>query len=356
MSSFNSTLGLTISPTDLSVKNRESTHREFKQDYVKADLPYYLKEIAALANTDGGELIFGITDKPRTVTGVATSSLPNPEDLQNQLAKHLEPAVRFDIDTAEIAGLTLLRIQIFESAAKPVICKKTVTRSRNRNGTTYEDVVLSEGDIYYRYNASSRRASFPELNEMILQRERRELKSFIENLELLQSIGPTRVGMMDLTSLPEDGTSTQVYVTNEAAQGLNIIREGQLVQTDGAPAYRITGDVTLQHGIEVPIPEHDRIPPKDAVHKLSSQVRAVLESDPRWAKGKKLAPIHIKAIAERLGVRGANYKDNDQNDGRFAFFDSTVGRFLYRAKFIDRVSQACESDPDLVISAVLDNE
>ena len=50
--------------------SRESSTLEFKESFNASALYKYAKTMAAFANKDGGYIIFGVKDKPRTVVGL----------------------------------------------------------------------------------------------------------------------------------------------------------------------------------------------------------------------------------------------------------------------------------------------
>lgn len=50
--------------------SRESCTLEFKENFNKSSLSKYAKTMAAFANRDGGYLIFGVKNNPRTVVGM----------------------------------------------------------------------------------------------------------------------------------------------------------------------------------------------------------------------------------------------------------------------------------------------
>ncbi len=61
--------------TDGTLYHRENSTLEFKEQFNFAGLADYLKDFAAFANNNGGYLIFGVKDKPRTLIGMSHKSI-----------------------------------------------------------------------------------------------------------------------------------------------------------------------------------------------------------------------------------------------------------------------------------------
>lgn len=61
---------------NLRVTSREGKHREFKRSFNNQQIAKYAKTLAAFSNTDGGVLIFGVTDSPRNIVGIDEAVFP----------------------------------------------------------------------------------------------------------------------------------------------------------------------------------------------------------------------------------------------------------------------------------------
>lgn len=57
-------LNIEYDASTLRVKSRETATREFKQIYDKKEVADYLYALVAMANGEGGEIIFGVSDYP----------------------------------------------------------------------------------------------------------------------------------------------------------------------------------------------------------------------------------------------------------------------------------------------------
>jgi predicted HTH transcriptional regulator len=95
----------------------ESSRLEFKR---KLSSPEKIaKEIAALANTRGGQLLIGVDDDG-TIVGVR-SEKSEIDIIQSACGICIEPPVRYDIDIVSIYGTDVIVADIPESKRKPHI-------------------------------------------------------------------------------------------------------------------------------------------------------------------------------------------------------------------------------------------
>lgn len=95
----------------------ESSTLEFKR---KLSSPEKIaKEIAALANTRGGQLLVGVDDDG-TIVGVR-SEKSEIDIIQTACEFHIEPHVAYDIDIVSIYGTDVIVVNIPESRKKPHI-------------------------------------------------------------------------------------------------------------------------------------------------------------------------------------------------------------------------------------------
>lgn len=145
---------LTINPLTLAVNNRESLHREYKEIFNKKSLAKYAKTIAAMANTEGGYLIFGIADKPHKLIGVEVDSISDMADITNDLNNWFEPHIHLDTFNLPYNNLSFFVIKIFKSDNRPVICKRNCSVRVEKKGNFTDEIILIEGSIYYRYSGN----------------------------------------------------------------------------------------------------------------------------------------------------------------------------------------------------------
>lgn len=324
------------------VRNREGAHREFKQGYDQAAIAKYCKTLAAFANADGGCLIFGVTDAPRTVVGCDVSLLPDEATLSNELQRLFEPTIRFQIEEREIDGLTLAAICIELAVIKPVICKKTVTRqrpSKKPGGKPTDETLLSEGDIYYRYAGKSERIRFAELAAIFTARDQRVFKALAENLAAMQKIGVDRVGIVDVTAAGGHGDISRMYVSRETAKALKLIDKGRFVESEneGDRAYFVVGTVEMRLADPVPVDDEDRLLPEEAVTALLPDAKSHL------APLVSIGPTHLANLARALGFR--NGEAIGQHNTRYCKHDPKSKRWFYREAFVAYVRGRMRDHP-----------
>lgn len=82
------------------IKARESTTIEYKESYNHGSMAQYFKTMAAFANTDGGYIIFGITDSPRTFKGLSDKGKLQFENIKieeftNNLNEYFQPSIKW---------------------------------------------------------------------------------------------------------------------------------------------------------------------------------------------------------------------------------------------------------------------
>lgn len=324
-------LNIEYDPSSLRVKSRETVTREFKQEYNSKEIADYLRAMAAMANSEGGDIIFGISDSPRAILGIA-ADMPDGANFANSVTQYFDPFIDFEIDEEIIKGKKVGLIRVKPSHQKPVICKKVKTIRRSKCRKEIDETVLEEAAIYYRYGPKSAKILFSDLERVLKNRQEAELKSILQNFEIMQKIGFQNVGIVDARASGVDTPISSLYVSEETAKNLNLIKKGTLVEDKaaGAPAYYIVGEVELKTGIEVPIPDGDRILPNEAKEKLAPIFKKAF---PTFFHGSKnLTHPQLKHIACSLKVR--DQKNDGKHNTQYCFYDKKTKRFFYRNAFL----------------------
>ena len=105
--------------------SRESSTLEFKESFSVQALCKYAKTMAAFANKDGGYIIFGVKDKPRTVVGLIsdTFELFDEEKLVKKLNEFFAPEIRYERRVVPYGDVNIGVIYVYASKNKPIICK-----------------------------------------------------------------------------------------------------------------------------------------------------------------------------------------------------------------------------------------
>lgn len=139
------------------LKSRESNNIEFKESFNKSNFPKYAKTMAAYSNNRGGYIVFGITDKPRTIKGLQNDNFDNMEQetFTDILNSFFAPEIEWEcgcflIDITKNDGAIEQKKDWLdyaeESLYKPIIASKNCDSEKFANG-----------DILYRYRARSQK-------------------------------------------------------------------------------------------------------------------------------------------------------------------------------------------------------
>jgi len=119
------------------VKEGESQRVEFKRSLrLKNDIG---KTISALANTDGGIILIGVSDEGE-ILGVDIGR-KSVEDLANWVKENTDPQIYPDIRVHQVEGKKIVEISVKESGEKPVFFKD---RAFQRVGKTNQRISASK--------------------------------------------------------------------------------------------------------------------------------------------------------------------------------------------------------------------
>lgn len=95
-------------PAGSSVSSRESKRLEFKQDYDPADVSEYTKVLASFANTSGGTIVFGVSNKPKRIVGC--NNMIDEADWVNALRSDFDPEIPINIKEYKISGCSVYAV------------------------------------------------------------------------------------------------------------------------------------------------------------------------------------------------------------------------------------------------------
>lgn len=220
-----------------TLTNRENSKLEFKETFNLGSKISYAKTIAGFANNNGGYIVFGVKDSPHELKGVNSNNFNavDPVKLTQYLNDHLSPEIEWEMGNIEIDGVELGFIYTSEAVEKPVICIKN-------------DGVLKEGEIYYRYRGQSTTIKFSELRSIIESRLERERRAWIQHLDVISKVGPTKVGILDTVHGQILGGGAPFLIEESLLRDLKFIREGRFSETQGDPTLKLMGEVKPIHG------------------------------------------------------------------------------------------------------------
>lgn len=210
--------------------------------------------------TEGGYIIFGVSDKPRKVIGLSNSHFDNlnQEQFTDAINSLFEPEIEWDCGTIDIdmplqeeesetKQLKIGWIYTYEAELKPVIAQKY-----------NESEKIVSGDVYYRYRARTQRIKHAEMMKIIDVRIIREREALLKLLEVIRKSDTANLGVVNYSN----GRLSTPYgvdllfdkkILAQVLKKAKFIHEGSFNETDGTPVLKVTGSIDLAE--EVPIPE-----------------------------------------------------------------------------------------------------
>jgi hypothetical protein len=216
--------------------SRESSTIEFKSNFhLGRELNRYGRTMAAFANANGGYLIYGVADKPRTLMGMTNKKFVDlePHVLTEFLNNKFSPEIAWDAFIHYIGSKEFGIIYTYESLDKPIIAK-----SDGGN-------VFQEGDILYRYRARTERIKYSELRNIIEEQKQNVHDVWFKHLTRISKIGAENAAIFDPNSGTVTGKSGQFIIDKKILPKLRFIKEGEFKEVTGKPAIRVVGDAKV---------------------------------------------------------------------------------------------------------------
>jgi hypothetical protein len=202
----------------------------------------WLRALAALANNQGGYILFGVRDNDveagqLVVVGMRDDILftTDPLVLTRRIRSTFDPTPAFQIGKVKFGKKVVGVIHVDQHPARPVVATK-------------QDGDVAEGDIYYRYPGQSLKIKYSDLRTLLDERDARVRAELQPMLNRLVQLGPGRAMVADLAANElTDGRRT-IRIDKELADKLAFIKEGHFVEKAGTPALRLVGDVRVGAG------------------------------------------------------------------------------------------------------------
>lgn len=232
-----------------SVTNlRETEKIEFKKSiYISADClsKDYLKTICSFANNKGGVMIFGVRPNSYIIEGIKSKY----HELDNRYAstlikQHIQGSLEFDLFTHQFGEKVVGFLTIGQANKRPVILKENFQMG---------DETLNAGEIYFRYPGQSRRIDFNDLEKLIEEEAQERFKKLTEKLHTIMSVGPDKIDLMNTETgeILLGNDKSKLVLDKEILDQLNLIKEGRIVEEEGAPAYVIKGYINSEEVVPV---------------------------------------------------------------------------------------------------------
>ncbi|TDK43346.1 AlbA family DNA-binding domain-containing protein [Algoriphagus formosus] len=217
------------------IKQRESYDLEFKETFHFGDsLAEYLRSIVGMANNKGGEIIFGIKDKPREPKGLQNNKFEDcdPNKINQFLSQYFSHEVLWGMEVHEYYGKEFGRFWVDEAPQKPIVCTKV-----------YKNI-LREAAIYYRYRGETKEIAYPELAKILANEREKEKKLWLRHVEKIGQVGPQNIHLIDTFNGEIQTGHGKILLDKTIADKLKFIKEGQFSEKDGAPTLKLVGEVT----------------------------------------------------------------------------------------------------------------
>ncbi len=217
------------------VLSRESSDLEFKESFQLGDkLLEYLRTLVGMANNKGGKIVFGVKDSPRTPVGLQNNKFENfdPKYLTTAMLEYFSPEINYEVKNLEFNGKSFGQIAVFEATVKPIICKKS--NSNNK---------LREGAIYYRYRGETREIAYPELSAILENEKSKERELWMKNIKKMSDIGPANVQILDVYRGELIAGEQKLLIDKDVIKQIKFLREGHFVEKDGSPALILKGTI-----------------------------------------------------------------------------------------------------------------
>jgi hypothetical protein len=237
------------SPSSVRLNSRENGRLEFKEQFNLGSVDEYAKTGAAFANAQGGYIVFGVKDAPRELVGLKSEHFNTFDSakLTNALNERFSPEIRWEPHTHLVRNLKVGILYFAEATQKPVVCTKN-------------SGCLHQGAIYYRYRGRSEAIRYAELRRLLDDDKAKERNLWMKQIRKIAEVGVENAAILDLESGEVSGGKGRFYIGEELLPKLQFIREGEFVESDGAMALRLLGDLQSTEGlfvhstVEVPVP------------------------------------------------------------------------------------------------------
>ncbi len=304
---------------DGNLFHRESQYLEFKESFNLAGLADYYRDFAAFANNKGGYLIFGIKDRPkRELVGLSAKATEqfdklDPETVSGHLLDLFSTNIVWEHEIFKLEEMTFGVFYIHESTLKPVISKKDEGK----------DLVLKNGEIYFRYGGRTQKIQFAELEIIINKRIEQNNNQWLDLVQKIGKSGPQNAAILDSEKGIIEKGASQILVVDEALlNGFQLIREGEFSETKGTKTLKLVGNITPINQVEViKKVKEDKL--KEYPLSATELVAEIKKREPNFNKNKIWEIIKENDIKENrdysdYSFRNQKHRLNYENNGILA--------------------------------------
>ncbi len=173
------------------IATRESKHVEFKEEFdttAPGGWCELIKDIAAIANSGGGIIVFGL-DSAGIPAGVSVDNIRSidPADIGNKLAKYTGPVdLEFEFRSLEKEGHPLVGLLI-QPVSIPLVFQKPGTYDI---GGGKQRTAFGVGTIYFRHGAKSEPGTTEDIRRVVERQLERIRKDWVKGVRRVVQAPP----------------------------------------------------------------------------------------------------------------------------------------------------------------------
>jgi hypothetical protein len=218
------------------LKNRESYDLEYKQSFQLGDnLLKYIKTLVGMANNKGGQIIFGVQDKPHIPVGMKNSNFfeIDPSKIDRLIREYFAPKINWSMNVLNFNNLNFGVLTVVESEEKPVLCKKS------------KDSIFREGAIYYRYRAETKEIEYPDLKSILDKESQKERNLWMELFQKVAKIGVNNISLLDSLNGDLIVGDKKIVIDQSILDKISFIKEGHFTESNeiGTPTLKLIGNI-----------------------------------------------------------------------------------------------------------------
>lgn len=228
------------------ITRHESQTLEYKEQYNNANLAEVMKDFVAFANNQGGVMVFGVKDRPRTPIGLNQHSIDQIGKLDTgfingELLKAFSEKIEWDYQTIEIRNKSFTIFRISQSEIKPIITMRDIGRNHE----------IKEGEIYYRYGGRTQKIRASELKNIIEARIAKNNHDWVDMVTKIATSGVENAAILDLNGGTIEKGNNTVFIDEELLKKVKFIKHGSFDETKGHPTLKLIGDLIPASRVDV---------------------------------------------------------------------------------------------------------
>ncbi len=202
----------------------EDEHLDYKQDFDESNNKSWLeltKDVIAFANTHGGYLIFGISDKDNKITGLSHATatiLKDANNIHQKINRHIEPQIsslrskEFKFDGKSIVGLLIPQ----STGLTHIVLKD----GEFKYPSGEKKIILKQGTFYVRRSAGNHLGDSRDLDALIDRRIEQFRSSLIDKVaRVIKS--PANSETFILSEDPSDKSGNK-FIIEDSPESISI--------------------------------------------------------------------------------------------------------------------------------------